>query len=254
MSDNPQDAWFYTREGERIGPVTFSELRVMVEETSLNPRLDMVWTHGMAEWKPAGEIEDLFDKRQVAAPPEPLAPPADPYAPPRLDSVADRMGREGEWPGVRRRGFIIATIFFPLVWNIMFSLCAGFLTKQFGVEIMGYIGLGAGLLPLLVGIYYGLKRLVNLGMSRWWYLANLVPPLGLWVGYRCFACPAGYAYHKKLDAAGVVLAIVYWLLMILTILVIVVVIAVFLGAIGDPELQERLLDALRAARDQATKP
>jgi hypothetical protein len=64
MNDTRQDVWFYAREGERIGPVTFAELRVKVAEAALNPRLDMVWTHGMAEWKPA----------------------ADPYTPPQQES------------------------------------------------------------------------------------------------------------------------------------------------------------------------
>jgi hypothetical protein len=47
-------------------------------------------------------------------------------------------------------------------------------------------------------------------MSRWWYLAVFAPILNLWLGYRCVACPPGYAYYKKMDAAGIGLAILYW--------------------------------------------
>ena len=54
-----------------------------------------------------------------------------------------------------------------------------------------------------------LRRLTNLGMSRWWCLTALVPVANLWLGYRCYACPTGYAYHKKLDVAGIILAILY---------------------------------------------
>ena len=237
-----------------MGPVTFAELRIQVEETLLNPRLDMVWTQGMAEWKPAGEIEGLFAKRPPPIPQESLAPPTDPYAPPKLDSVADMMSRIVDWPGARRRGFLMATILFPLVWHGIVILSTGFLTQQFGAEIMGIIGIGAAFVPLLVGIYFGLMRLVNLGMSRWWYLANFVPILNLWVGYRCFACPAGYAYHKKLDGVGVVLAILYWLLVVVVILAIIAAVALMFGALGNPELQEQLLDAMRIIREQATKP
>jgi len=284
MSDLPQNAWFHTRDGERIGPVTFAELRVLAREGQLNPRQDMVWTQGMAEWKPAGEIADLFDRRTNPEPPESLAPAADPYAPPKEESVAERMGRIGEWPGSRRRSYLAMTILFPFVWNLVFSKTVVFLTQQLGPQLMGVFGVCAAFLPLVVGIYFGLTRLVNLGMSRWWYLVNLLPVAivigwfgfhsfqvsalppseawwlvslvgvslipSLWVSYRCFACPAGYAFHKKIDGAGVALAILYWLLMLVTVIAIVVIAAVLLGAVNSPELQERLQEILRTARDQ----
>jgi hypothetical protein len=164
------------------------------------------------------------------------------------------MSRIVDWPGARRRGFLMATILFPLVWQGIVMLSSGFLTQQFGVEIMGIIAIGAMFVPVLVAIYFGLMRLVNLGMSRWWYLANFVPILNIWLGYRCFACPAGYAYHKKLDGVGVTLAIFYWLLVVLGILAIIVAIAMMLGALDNPELQQQLFDAFSTAREQATKP
>lgn len=252
MNEPPQDAWFFTREGERIGPVTFSELRLKVREAGLNPRLDLIWTEGMDEWKPAGEIEGLFEKRAAAESPESLAPPADPYTPPKQGSAAEMMSQEGEWPGARRRSFLLATILFPLVWNLVVPFGAGFLAGPLGPDITGYVLIAAALVPPVVVIYYGLMRLVNLGMSRWWYLANLVPLLNFWVGYRCFACPAGYAYHKKLDGAGVFLAILYWLLTALVILAIIAFIALLFGAINSPELQQQLREIISAARAQAT--
>jgi len=254
MNKPPQDAWFFTREGERIGPVTLADLRVKAQESALDPRLDMVWTQGMAEWKPAAEIEGLFGQRTAVEAQESLAPAADVYAPPKLGSVAEMMSREGAWPGARRRSFISAVILFPIVWSFVLPLGSVFLTGLLGPEITGVIGIGAAFLPLLVGVYFGLMRLVNLGMSRWWYFANFVPILNLWIGYRCFACPAGYAYHKKLDGAGVALAILYWLLVVLTVLVIVAVVALMLGVIDSPAIQEQLLESLRAAGNQATQP
>ena len=87
-------------------------------------------------------------------------------------------------------------------------------------------------------------------MSRWWYLANFVPFLNLWVGYRSFACPAGYAYHKKLDGAGVFLAIVYWLMLAVSLLAIAAVIALLMGALGSPEFKEQLQEIHRKRRPQ----
>ena len=51
-------------------------------------------------------------------------------------------------------------------------------------------------------------------MSRWWYLAVFAPVLNLWVGYRCVACPSGYAHHKKMDVPGIALAALYWIAML----------------------------------------
>lgn len=250
----PQDAWFFTREGERIGPVTLSDLRLKARNGELNPRLDMVWTQGMADWKPAGEIEDLFEKRSAPEPQEPLAPAADPYRPPQQGSIAEVMSHEGGWPGVRRRMFLIMTIVFPVLWNLGFAFGAGFLGQQLGPEIMTIVAIAAALVPLIVAIYFGLERLANVGMSRWWYLGHVVPILNFWVGYRSFACPAGYAYHKKLDGIGWVLAVFYWLMVVISLAMIVIVIAVLAGAVDDPELKKQVGELLRAAQEQTRKP
>lgn len=256
MNDIPQDAWFYSREGERIGPVTFSELRIKAKESGLNPRLDMVWTQGMAEWKPAGEIEGLFERRNTPEPQESLAPPApaDPYRTPEEESVAARMGEEGGWPGARRRSYLFAILIFPILWNIVIAMCSAMIQQQFGGELMKVITLGTLFVPPVVALYFSIQRFPNLGMSRWWFLANFVPLLNIWTGYRCFACPAGYAYHKKLDGIGIFLAIIYWLTLLIALLVIAAVIAVLFGAAGDPELRNKLQDLIRQMNQQAAKP
>ena len=253
MNETPEDAWFYTREGERLGPVSFADLQAKAAELLLDPRLDMIWTQGMDDWKPAGEIEDLFKKREPEAK-ESLAPEAGPYKPPKQGSVEEVMQKEGDWPGARRRSFLAMTILFPFAWSFIFGFAGGFLGSQFGPEIMQYIGLVAGLVPLIVGVYFSLMRLVNLGMSRWWFLGNFVPILNFWVGYRCFACPAGYAYHKKLDGPGIALAILYWLLLLIGILVAVAVVALMFNMIGSPELQEQIREIIRQAQQQTAKP
>ncbi len=250
MNQSPGETWFYTREGERLGPVSFGDLQSKAAEAALDPRHDMVWTQGMDDWKPAGEIENLF-QRKVPEPQESLAPEAGPYTPPQQVSVAEVMRRETDWPGARRRSFLFMTILFPFLWNVIFRVGAPFLSSQLGPEIMQYVGLAAGLVPMIAAIYFSLMRLVNLGMSRWWFLGNFVPLLNFWVGYRCFACPAGYAFHKKLDGPGIALAILYWLLMLVGLLVVA---AVF-GLIESPEIQEQIREIMRQAQaQQAAKP
>ena len=254
MEDEPHEIWFYSRDGEKHGPVSFTHLQAKAKEASLNPRLDMVWCKGMDEWKLAGEIEGLFKRHAVAEPPEVPVPTlaGSPYQPPQGDSVAEQMGKEGEWPGARRRSYLIATLIFPSLWGFVIAAGAGFLTTQFGPEIMKIALPGLSVVPLLVIIVISLKRLVNLGMSRWWFLGNIVPILNLWVGYRCFACPAGYAFHKKMDGAGIFLAIIYWLVLLLAVVAIVGIIAALSGSLGSPEIQQQIREAVQKA--SAPKP
>lgn len=251
MQETPQEAWYFTREGARLGPVTLAELRAKVGDGTLNPRLDLVWTQGMADWKPAGEIDGLFE-RPPLPPPISLAPATDSHVPPQNDSVEQSMSRITDWPGARRRSFLIATLLFPFGWNFALAFSTEFLTQQLGTQLMGVVSLGAACVPVLVAIYYGLQRLANLGMSRWWCLAIFVPLLNLWVGYRCVACPAGYAYHKQLDGAGIFLAIVYWLAVALGVLALAGLVALFFGALGTPALQEQLHEAFRNLIEQST--
>ena len=252
MNEEPPDIWFYTCKSERCGPVAFAELKAREEDGSLNPRLDMVWTKGMEEWKPAGEIDGLFKRRPDPEPEETLAPSADPYTSPRQDSVAEHMGREGNWPGARRRSYLFTNLILPFVVSFLVGLAAPLLVAQFGEEIAGWIALGATFVPVLIGVYFGIQRLINVGMSGWWYLGNFVPLLNVWVFYRSFVCPAGYAYHKKLDGPGIFLAIIFWLMLVIGLLAIAAVVAMMFGALGSPELQKELMDALRTASE--TKP
>jgi hypothetical protein len=207
----------------------------------------------MADWKPAGEIEGLFTRRGAHETKENLSSTVAPYESPD-ESVRDTMASLGEWPGARRRSFLIANIIFPLVWPFVVTMSSGFFIQQLGPHIEGVMQLAAGFLPLVVAIRFGLARLVNLGMNRLWFFGNFVPFLNMWVGYRCFACPAGYEYHKKLDGPGVFLAIIYWLMVVVSFLMLVAFIALFLGLAGDPAMQEKMREILRVAQERAAKP
>ncbi|MBC8126231.1 MAG: DUF4339 domain-containing protein [Gloeobacteraceae cyanobacterium ES-bin-144] len=254
MSEVPQDAWFYTREGETIGPVTFSDLRVKVQEAALNPRLDMVWTQGMEAWKPAGEIEDLFEKRTGPVVHESLAPPADPYTPPNQLTDAERMSGQKDWPGARRRSYIFVPMILGIIGGLILPKATVLMDQQFGPRLTAIIVMIITFLPMIAGVYFSVMRLANLGMSRWWFFGNFVPLLNVWICYRCFACPAGYAYHKKLDGIGWILAIIYWLTVLLALVVFVLIIAMTLGAIHDPEIRGKLNEIMSAAQQRAAKP
>ncbi len=247
MNDTPVNHWFYSHEGERLGPVTLGDLQMKAKDGGLNPRLDMVWTQGMAEWKLSGEMEGLFDRAAPVETKESLATPTGPYQPPHHQSNAEQPALHGEWPGVRRRMFLFIVLVLPVLLHLGVKNAAAAFAEQFGQELGGLIVIGGMGLTALLSIYVSLQRLVNVGMSRWWFLGNLVPILNLWVGFRCFACPSGYAYHKKLDAAGILLAIVYWFTLIAAILAVAALTAVMLGNFGNPEMRKEIEEILRAA-------
>lgn len=245
MNDQPQDAWFFSRDGERLGPVTLAELRTKAVQGELNPRLDLVWTQGMPDWKPAGEIDVLFERRVGEA-----ATTGNPYQPPQTESVAGLMHRQDEWPGARRRAYLTATILLPIIWNMALVYGPGLVGTPLEPSLLQSVNLGGGVLLFVIGLYYGLQRFANLGMSRWWYLGHFVPFLNFWVGYRCFACPAGYAYHKRMDGIGIALAIFYWLLIMVVILALIALVVVLIRFADDPRVAD-LLRQLRESVDHA---
>lgn len=252
MSNLPQENWFYAHDGERYGPVTLQELRVKAAQGGLDPRLDLVWTQGMAEWKPAGEIDALFERRASDAPAA-----TNPYQPPQDTSVADLMYQQEEWPGARRRAYLTATILLPFAWNLALGMIPLIVGMKLEPAMLQKINLAGAVLIVIVGVYYSLQRFVNLGMSRWWYLGNLVPFLNLWVGYRCFACPAGYAYHKRMDGIGIALAIFYWLVMVMMVLAVFALIFVLIKFANDPrvaDLLRQFREAVEQGRSTAPSP
>ena len=251
MSEMAADAWFYTREGEKIGPVTLSDLRIKASEGALNPRLDMVWTQGMDGWKASGEIEGLFERSAAPQVPVELAPAADPYRPPGQGTAAEMMNHQGDWPGARRRSFFFMTCLFPSLWILGLAAATPFLASKLGDRITAFVPLVAMLVLVVAVLYFAVRRLINLGMSGWWIIGSFVPFLNVWVNYRCFACPGGYAYHKKLDGVGVFLAIVYWLVLVSLIGSIGYTGGVLLGKIGTPELQQQVREAYEKGAEQA---
>ncbi len=253
MSEMAADAWFYTREGEKIGPVTLSDLRIKASEGALNPRLDMVWTKGMDGWKPSGEIEGLFERRAASQASVELAPPADRYVPQGEESAAEMMNHQGDWPGARRRSFFVMTCLFPTLWMFGLAAATPFLEGKLGDRIMEFVPLVAMVVLVVAVLYFAVRRLINLGMSGWWIIGSFVPFLNVWVNYRCFACPGGYAYHKKLDGVGVFLAIVYWLVLGSLVLSVGYTGGVLLGKIGTPELQKHVREAYEKSLEDATR-
>ncbi|MCB1134413.1 MAG: DUF4339 domain-containing protein, partial [Verrucomicrobiae bacterium] len=123
--------WHYTCEGERLGPIGFSQLRKMAVEGSLDPRLDMVWKQGTDLWKPAGQIHGLFERNGESAAPDTPTSPDPGFLPPPSGAVkAKALSHHRDWPGARRRIYLPVVLGFPFVWSALISAASPFLMRK----------------------------------------------------------------------------------------------------------------------------
>ena len=55
-----------------------------------------------------------------------------------------------------------------------------------------------------------------MGTSGWWILLMFVPFVSAILSIMLYACPEGYADTRKMDTAGVVIASIFGVLMVLS--------------------------------------
>ncbi len=174
------------------------------------------------------------------------------------ETELERALMEAQWPGARRRGYLFVTWILPLLVGGVVMLSASLFLVDGTVP--GFVGATIALVYLgmiIVIVFFALQRLVNLGMSRWWFLGNFVPLLNLWVAYRSICCPAGYEYHRKLDGIGVLLAVLYWgsiaLMIISMALVFMAAAGMASGLLGD-DWPARMQEMLEKAMEDLDVP
>lgn len=84
-----ESGWWYSMDGERIGPVTVTDIDDAIAEGDIT-RETLVWRDGMDSWSAASSVEAVDDLFPVEPPPLPIADPgdeqeeADPAMPPPL--------------------------------------------------------------------------------------------------------------------------------------------------------------------------
>jgi uncharacterized membrane protein YhaH (DUF805 family) len=244
MKTSADGDWYFSRDGQQSGPLTYANLKEKADEGILRPRSDLVWKEGMADWIPIGEVDGLFERLEASSP-----PPSPEFGPPPVLSDDDGL-HPNHFGGCRRRSYIFVHLILPGLFAWLLTVANSTLSDSISPTIIGQVGKFGPLVLVLVIIYVGIQRFANLGMSRWWYLGHFVPILNLWTGYRSFACPEGYAAHKQMDGVGVFLAILYWLSLIFVIAVVVLVSAVLAGAAGSPEIQQHVKELMEQLRTQ----
>lgn len=244
MKMSADGAWYFSRDGQQSGPLAYSDLKEKADEGVLKPRSDLVWKEGMADWMPIGEIDGLFERQEVPAPPLTLDAAA-------VESVlTDRSPQAslGQFGGCRRRSYLFFQYLAPCLAVYLFSFANRTYPEVLAPQVWDQVQRYGPLLLVAFILYVSIQRFANLGMSRWWFLGHFVPILNLWTRYRSFACPEGYAQHKKMDAAGIFLAITYWLVVIAALAAFVLIIMILGGKAGSPEIQQQLKDLLETFR------
>lgn len=59
LPENEQVIWYYSRNGDRKGPISARELRRLAKSGGLSER-DLIWKEGMKDWAPAAKLKGLF--------------------------------------------------------------------------------------------------------------------------------------------------------------------------------------------------
>ncbi len=246
MKISGDGVWYFSRDGQQSGPLTYADLKAKADEGVLKPRTDLVWKEGMADWAPIGEVDGLFERHEMAPPPpEPDAATLD-----AILTAGDPDVSQRSFGGSRRRSYLFTLFILPALLVFLFNAAKTSFPTVLTPEIITQVEKFGPIVLLLLTIYIGIQRFANLGMSPWWFLGSFVPLLNIWTGYRCFACPEGYAVHKRMDGAGIFLAILYWAALIFVVAAVAVIVAVLAGAAGSPEFQQQFKDALEQFRTQ----
>jgi hypothetical protein len=86
---SPADEWYYTQNGQRLGPITVDSLKTLATSGSLGPD-DLVWKQGMSGWVVASQIKGLLPAATLAQNvPPPLPAPSSNSQPPAAHAAND---------------------------------------------------------------------------------------------------------------------------------------------------------------------
>jgi len=245
--------WYVTHEGQQFGPVSIDDLKFEAERGELNPRVDMVWKEGMEDWIPSGQIEGLFEKNTEAEEQEKAKETVAVTEFQPEESKKKRMLLHGKWGGVKRSTFIFLCYIFPFLWIIGIGFLAGKMQGEIEADLLGKVTMAATFLPAILCLIMIFRRFQNLGMSMAWFFGLIVPFLNMWLGYRLFACPEGYAVHKKLDGIGWVLAVLYWLPVVLAIVFVVFAAVTLTQAAETDPYRETIENYIRKIQEFKTQ-
>ena len=207
MIAQQQQQWFFSSGGERFGPVGFDYLLELAQRGGLDPRNDLVWSTCLNDWEPAGEVEGLFERRAVRKDDASLDG-SNSFA--QTGEYTEKPIPKAHFPGTGRVGYVMGTLVIPVLMIVGWQFAVPLMKPYAPEAYAGYLPMVVFPLAGFLSLMSVLNRFHNLGMTRWWFFGFVIPVLNFWLGFRCLACPAGYAVRKKLDGMGKLVAVLYW--------------------------------------------
>lgn len=130
----------------------------------------------------------------------------DPYQPPTKLEIHPSLHAEViAYPGIGRLAYFLLQMGISVVTYGLLFVGIAVTDGAGGMKGLVAVGMIAIIVGSIIGLYIGVKRVQNLGMSGWAILWSFVPIMSVWIGWRMYACPAGYDEHRELDLAGKIL-------------------------------------------------
>lgn len=82
--------WYYAKDGQQNGPITFEKLVQIANTGGLDAKNDLVWNASMKDWTPAGQVAGIFN---VPANPLVASDPSNPYSTPQSTWTAPTLAQ-----------------------------------------------------------------------------------------------------------------------------------------------------------------
>lgn len=188
--------------------MTPEQIKALAAAGHLDPVGTHVWCEGMEDWKTLAESGLLSGAASLPAPQVPAPVAGRRYLASEL--INDGTGREIRYPGYGRLRYFLTNLGITVVFYAILAVMFFAVFNSSGGQgagtgfVLGFVLLSG--IMMVVSLYVAYQRVKNLGMSGWALLWTLVPFMNLWIGWRMFACPAGYDAHRTLDTPAKVIS------------------------------------------------
>jgi hypothetical protein len=157
--------WYYSKDGQQLGPVPLSKLQALVKTGSIRPT-DFVWQQGMPQWTQVAHVNVLFASTSVFSGPAPRPPllVEAPFSPPMSPMQQSNFEGPHEPFQNESRAGKVCSILSVVFGGVAFIFCpplfglAGLVLGIRGVVLsknkaLGIVGIVLSVIGAVVGMF-----------------------------------------------------------------------------------------------------